>query len=68
MASSSSRYAVLPISLAMFGVGLLAIVVIFALYATGHQDLPPWVSIATLLCPAGLIFGVVATVVRSRRR
>ncbi|SFS56360.1 hypothetical protein SAMN05660874_01926 [Saccharopolyspora flava] len=51
----------------MFGVGLLAIIVIFALFAAGVQDLPAWVSLTTLLCPAGLIFGVIATVVRARR-
>ncbi|MEV4734612.1 hypothetical protein [Saccharopolyspora sp. NPDC049426] len=67
MASSSPRSAVLPISIAMFGIGLLAIVLIFALFATGHQDLPAWISVVTLLCPAGLIFGVIATVIRARR-
>lgn len=68
MASSSSRSAVLPIAMAMFGIGLLAIIVIFGLFATGHQDLPAWLSVVALLCPAGLIFGVIATVVRARRR
>ncbi|WP_139274036.1 hypothetical protein [Saccharopolyspora flava] len=67
MASSSPRSAVLPIAMTMFGVGLLAIIVIFALFAAGVQDLPAWVSLTTLLCPAGLIFGVIATVVRARR-
>lgn len=67
MASSSSRSAVLPIAMAMFGIGLLAIIVIFGLFATGHQDLPAWLSVVALLCPAGLIFGVIATVVRARR-
>jgi ABC-type multidrug transport system permease subunit len=68
MASSSSRSAVLPIAMAMFGIGLLAIILIFGLFATGHQDLPAWISVVALLCPAGLIFGVIATVVRARRR
>lgn len=68
MAGSSPRSTVLPISLAMFGVGLLAIIVIFGLFATGHQDLPAWISVVALLCPAGLIFGVIATVARARRR
>ncbi|MEB3366281.1 hypothetical protein [Saccharopolyspora mangrovi] len=68
MASSSSRSTVLPVAMAMFGIGLLAILVIFGLFATGHQDLPAWISVVALLCPAGLIFGVIATVVRARRR
>lgn len=52
----------------LFGLGLLAIVAIFALFAAGYQNLPIWLNLATLLCPAGLIFGVIATVVRNRRR
>ncbi|GAA0511581.1 hypothetical protein GCM10011581_01770 [Saccharopolyspora subtropica] len=63
-----TRSAVLPLSVALFTLGLLAIIVIFALFAAGYQDLPVWLNLATLLCPAGLIFGVVATVVRNRRR
>ncbi|WP_233576332.1 hypothetical protein [Saccharopolyspora rhizosphaerae] len=52
----------------MFGVGLLAIIAIFGLFAAGHQDLPAWISVVALLCPAGLIFGVIATVLNARRR
>ncbi|RRO15350.1 hypothetical protein EIL87_14880 [Saccharopolyspora rhizosphaerae] len=68
MASSSPRSTVLPIALVMFGVGLLAIIAIFGLFAAGHQDLPAWISVVALLCPAGLIFGVIATVLNARRR
>jgi hypothetical protein len=52
----------------MFGLGLAAIVAIFVLFAVGYQDMPVWLNLATLLCPAGLIFGVVATVLRNRKR
>ena len=52
----------------MFGVGLLAIIAIFGLFAAGYRDLPAWISLVALLCPAGLIFGVIATVLNARRR
>ncbi|WP_190818998.1 hypothetical protein [Saccharopolyspora pogona] len=68
MASATSRSAVLPVSMVLFGLGLLAIVMIFGLAAAGYQNLPIWLNLATLLCPAGLIFGVVATIFRNRRR
>ncbi|MCI2420399.1 hypothetical protein MOQ72_23410 [Saccharopolyspora sp. K220] len=68
MASSAPRFAALPVSMVMFGLGLLAIAAIFVLFGLGYQNLPIWLNLATLLCPAGLIFGVVATVLRNRRR
>ncbi|MEV0702465.1 hypothetical protein AB0I53_31730 [Saccharopolyspora sp. NPDC050389] len=68
MAAATPRSAVLPASMIMFGLGLLAIVVIFALFAAGYENMPVWLNLATLLCPAGLIFGVIATVLRNRRR
>ncbi|QUG99940.1 hypothetical protein HUO13_03175 [Saccharopolyspora erythraea] len=67
MASSSSRSAVMPVAMGMFGLGLIAVVAVFALYAAGSTDLPLWLNLATLLAPAGLVTGVVAIVVRSRR-
>ncbi|RKT83738.1 hypothetical protein SAMN05421805_12024 [Saccharopolyspora antimicrobica] len=54
--------------MAMFALGLLAIIAIFALFAVGYENLPVWLNLATLLCPAGFIYGVVATVLRNRRR
>ncbi|MGW3469435.1 hypothetical protein ACWDKQ_13405 [Saccharopolyspora sp. NPDC000995] len=68
MASATSRSAVLPVSMALFGLGLLAIIMIFGLAAAGYQNLPILLNLATLLCPAGLILGVVATIFRNRRR
>ena len=67
MASPSSRSAALPVSMALFTLGLIAIVSIFALYATGHENLPLWLNLATLLTPLGLIIGVVSTIASSRR-
>ncbi|MER7015556.1 hypothetical protein ABT324_29330 [Saccharopolyspora sp. NPDC000359] len=68
MATSARRSAILPVSVAMFALGLVAIIAIFTLFAVGYQDLPVWLNLATLLCPVGLVVGVIATVLRNRRR
>ncbi|MEU5853117.1 hypothetical protein [Saccharopolyspora shandongensis] len=68
MAAATPRSAILPVSMILFGLGLLAIIAIFALFAAGYENMPVWLNLATLLCPAGLIFGVIATILRSRRR
>lgn len=67
MADTTRRSALLPTALVLFGLGLAAIIAIFALYAAGHTNLPVWLNAAALLCPAGLIFGVIASIVRARR-
>lgn len=52
----------------LFGLGLAAVVAIFVLFALGLQDLPLWLNLAALLCPLGLICGVVGVIMRARRR
>jgi uncharacterized membrane protein YhdT len=58
---------VLPVSIGMFGCGLLAVVAVFVLYATGHRDLPLWLNVATLLAPVGFCVGVVTVIINARR-
>jgi hypothetical protein len=57
----------LPVSVALFSIGLIAIVAVFALYATGHHDLPLWLNLSTMLAPVGFVVGVVAAIMRARR-
>ena len=68
MASPRSRTVLLPLSVTLFAIGVLAIALIFALSAAGHHDLPLWLNVAAMLAPIGLIIGVVATVLRTRAR
>lgn len=68
MTSSTSRPLALTVSMVLFGLGLLAIVVVFGLHATGRNNLPVWLNVATMLVPLGLITGVISTVVQARRR
>ena len=66
MAHSASKSALLPVSVALFSLGLLAIVIIFGLYAAGHQNLPVWLNVVALLAPLGLVTGVVGVVLQAR--
>lgn len=67
MSASTSRPVVLPVAVGLFALGVLAVLVVFGLYATGRTDLPLWLNLATLLTPAGLIVGVLGAVLRARR-
>ncbi|KEI45457.1 hypothetical protein [Saccharopolyspora rectivirgula] len=68
MGSTDSQAAVLRVAVVLFGLGLAAVVAIFVLFALGLQDLPLWLNLAALLCPLGLICGVVGVIMRARRR
>ena len=57
----------MPVAMGLFGLGLIAVLAVFGLYATGTEDLPLWLNLATLLAPAGLVLGVVTSIARTRR-
>ncbi|PRY46417.1 hypothetical protein [Umezawaea tangerina] len=59
----------MPLALGLFALGLVAIVVVFALFAAGRSNLPIWLNLAAwLLTPVGLGLGVVSAVRSSRAR
>ncbi len=59
----------MPLALGLFALGLVAIVVVFVLFAAGKSDLPVWLNVAAwLLTPIGLGLGVVGAVRSSRSR
>jgi len=61
----------MPLALGLFALGLVAIVVVFVLFAAGKSDLPVWLNVAAwLLTPIGLAVGVLSAVrdSRSKRR
>ena len=68
MTAARSRSFLLPLSVALFALGLGAILSIFGLSTFGYTNLPLWLNLAAMLAPAGLIIGVVATVLRTRAR
>ena len=67
MATPARRGAPLPVAVALFAVGLLAVLSILVLFATGRHDLPVWLSVAGMLTPAGLAVGVAGVVLGGRR-
>jgi hypothetical protein len=59
--TASARSArLVPIAVAIFAVGLLALAAILVLYVTGRHDLPLWLNTAAgVLVPLGLILALV---------
>lgn len=54
--------------LAVFAVGLVFVVVVFAMFASGMQDLPAWLmSCAGLLTPFGLVLSLVGLIRQHKR-
>lgn len=59
----------MPLAIGLFAVGVLAIIAVFVLFATGHSDLPVWLNVlATYLPAVGLGLGIIAVVKRSRQK
>jgi hypothetical protein len=61
MPQPAKRDRLLTVAMVLFAVGLVALAVAFGLFATGHRNLPMWLSLASLLLPIGLALGVVRT-------
>ena len=58
------------IAMALFALGVLAIVVIMVLFASGSRDLPLWLNLTAMLTPIGFglgLVGVAAEATRSSR-
>lgn len=66
MARFARKPALLPTSVALFGAGVLAIMIIFGLYAIGWQNLPVWLNAIAMLAPLGLITGVIGMIRQTR--
>ncbi|MDX8036476.1 hypothetical protein SK803_40310 [Lentzea sp. BCCO 10_0856] len=59
----------MPLAVGVFAVGVLAIIVVFVLFATGHSDLPVWLNVIATYAPAiGLALGIIAVVRKARRK
>ncbi|MEU0885524.1 hypothetical protein ABZ345_43660 [Lentzea sp. NPDC005914] len=59
----------LPLAVGLFAVGVLAIITVFVLFATGHSDLPVWLNVAATYLPAvGLGLGIIAVIRKARQK
>nr|CTQ94648.1 hypothetical protein [Kibdelosporangium sp. MJ126-NF4] len=54
----------MPVAMTMFAVGLLAIIAVFVLYATGRTEASVWLYVAAMLAPVGLGLGILSVVRR----
>jgi hypothetical protein len=69
MTRSAPGGKLMPLSMVIFALGLVALAVIFSLYASGASDLPLWLNLAgVILTPVGLALGLVAVYFQVRRR
>ena len=55
------------VGMALFAVGLVAIVVIVVLFASGGRDLPVWLNVTAMLAPVGLGVGLLGVFREARR-
>jgi hypothetical protein len=54
---------------ALFAVGLLAVLSVFIMFAAGLHNLPVWLSaVAGVVTPLGLLLGLIALVREARRQ
>ncbi|WP_143230924.1 hypothetical protein [Actinosynnema sp. ALI-1.44] len=58
------KFSLLPAAVTMFAVGLIAIIVVFVLYAAGQSELSVWLYVAAMLLPVGLGLGIFSVVRR----
>ncbi len=50
-----------------FALGLIAIAVVFGLFATGAHDLPLWLNLAAMLAPVGFGLALIGLFRQARR-
>jgi hypothetical protein len=59
----------IPLAIGLFAVGVLAIIAVFVLFATGHGDLPVWLNVLATYAPAlGLGLGIIAVIRKARQK
>jgi hypothetical protein len=69
VAGSARSSKLVPVAVAVFALGLVALVAVFVLYVSGHHDLPLWLnSSAGVLVPLGLALALVGLVREARAR
>lgn len=57
------------VGIGVFAVGVLAVLVVFVLFAAGLKDLPLWLSLlAGVATPLGIALGLIALALEHRKR
>ncbi|MQA07321.1 MAG: hypothetical protein GEU98_02000 [Pseudonocardiaceae bacterium] len=59
MSADAPRPRLMPVAVVLFALGMLAVLAVFVLFATGERNLPVWLSgAAGLLTPLGFGIGL----------
>lgn len=62
-AAGTGKPLLMRLGVGLFAVGMLAVIVVFVLFAAGMEDLPVWLSVAAgVITPLGLGLGLIALV------
>lgn len=57
------------VGIGVFALGVLAVLVVFIMFAVGLRDLPVWLSLAAgVATPLGIALGLIALVLEHRKR
>ncbi|MEV6877120.1 hypothetical protein [Amycolatopsis sp. NPDC051128] len=57
------------IGIGLFGIGMLAVLTVFIMFAAGLENLPIWLSVgAGVVTPLGLLLGLIALVREARAK
>ncbi|MBB3050336.1 hypothetical protein FHS23_001331 [Prauserella isguenensis] len=62
-ATGNRKPLLMRLGIGLFAIGMLAVIVVFVLFAAGMEDLPVWLSVAAgVITPLGLGLGLIALV------
>ena len=57
------------VGIGLFGLGMLAVLTVFIMFAAGLENLPIWLSVAAgVVTPLGLLLGLIALVREARAK
>ncbi|RSD20284.1 hypothetical protein EIY87_13195 [Amycolatopsis eburnea] len=57
------------VGIGLFGIGMLAVLAVFIMFAAGLENLPIWLSVAAgVVTPLGLLLGLIALVREARAK
>ncbi|MEV7096090.1 hypothetical protein AB0M80_24890 [Amycolatopsis sp. NPDC051045] len=57
------------VGIGLFGLGMIAVLAVFIMFAAGLENLPVWLSLAAgVITPLGLLLGLIALVKEARAK
>ncbi|MEU0788875.1 hypothetical protein ABZ342_02335 [Amycolatopsis sp. NPDC005961] len=65
--SAPGKPFLMRLGIGLFGIGMLAVLAVFIMFAAGLENLPIWLSVgAGVVTPLGLLLGLLALVFEAR--